>query len=192
MFNKQCFREVPCWKMNSRWVTVSLSSYERMSSGNFTCYPHELFFSQLSCILLFATSYCSTPGFPVPTWTQYSNLYLRPSPFLSPPDCYIQLPTCHLFIVQSLSHVLLFATPWNAAGFPFLHHLLDFARTHVHWVGNAIQPFCPLPSRSPPAFSLSQHQSLFQWVSSLLQVVKVLKLQLQHQSFQWIFRTNFL
>ena len=120
MFNKQCFREVPCWKMNSRWVTVSLSSWA-YALWQLHILPTWIVLQSLSCILLvtgvasFATPYCSTPGFPVPTWTQHSNLYLRPSPFLSPPDCYIQLPTCHLFIVQSLSHVLLFATPWNAA-----------------------------------------------------------------------------
>ena len=50
----------------------------------------------------------------------------------------------------------------------------------------------PLSSPSPPAFSLSQHQGLFQWVSILHQVVKILEFQLQHQSFQWIFRTDFL
>ena len=50
----------------------------------------------------------------------------------------------------------------------------------------------PLLSPSPPAFSLSQHQSLFKWVRSLYQMAKGLELQLQHQSFQWIFRTDFL
>ena len=50
----------------------------------------------------------------------------------------------------------------------------------------------PLSSPSPPAFDLSQHQGLFQWVSSLHQVAKALEFQLQHQSFQWIFRTDFL
>ena len=48
-----------------------------------------------------------------------------------------------------------------------------------------------LSSPSPPAFSLSQHQGLSQWISSLHQVAKVLELKLQHQSFQWIFRTDF-
>ena len=61
-----------------------------------------------------------------------------------------------------------------------------------HWVSDAIQSSCPLSSPSPPAFGLSQHQGLFQWVSSLHQVAKVLVLQLQHQSLQWIFRTDFL
>ena len=54
------------------------------------------------------------------------------------------------------------------------------------------QPSHPLSSLFPPAFNLSQHQGLFQWVSSSHQVAKVLELQLQHQSFQWIFRTDFL
>ena len=77
-------------------------------------------------------------------------------------------------------------------GFPVQHQLPELAQTHVHRVGDAIQPSCPLSSPSPSAFILSQHQGLFQWVSSLHQVVKVLELQLQHQSFQWIFRTDFL
>ena len=65
-----------------------------------------------------------------------------------------------------------------------------FAQIHVHWVSDAIQPSCPLPSPSLPAFNLSQHQGLFQWVSSLHPVAKVL--ELQHQPFQWIFRVDFL
>ena len=54
------------------------------------------------------------------------------------------------------------------------NYLPQFAQTHVHWVGDAIQPSHPLSSPSPPAFSLSQHQGLFQWVSSSHQVAKVL------------------
>ena len=57
---------------------------------------------------------------------------------------------------------------------------------------DAIQPSHPLLSPSPPAFNLSQHQGPFQWVSSLHQVAKALELHLQHQSFQRIFRTDFL
>ena len=77
-------------------------------------------------------------------------------------------------------------------GFPVLHYLPEFAQTHGHWVGDAIQPSHPLFSPSPPVFDLSQHQGLFQCISSSHQVAKVLELQLQHQSFQWIFRTDFL
>ena len=63
-------------------------------------------------------------------------------------------------------------------------------QTHFHWVGDSIQPSQPPSSPSPPAFNFSHHQGLFQWVSSLHQVAKVLEFQLQHQSFQWIFRTD--
>ena len=72
------------------------------------------------------------------------------------------------------------------------HQLPEFTQTHVHWVGDAIQPSHPLSSPSPPAFNLSQHQGLFIWISSLHQVAKVLEFQLQYQSFQWLFRTGFL
>ena len=75
---------------------------------------------------------------------------------------------------------------------PVLPHLLELAQTHVHWVGDAIQPSRPLLSPSPPALNLPQHQGLSQWVGSSHQVAKVLELQLQYQSFQWIFRVIFL
>ena len=80
----------------------------------------------------------------------------------------------------------------STPGLPVHHQLPEFTQTHVHWVGDAIQPSYPLSSPSPPAFSLFQHQGLFQWLSSSHQVPKVLEFQLQHQSFQWIFRTDFL
>ena len=77
-------------------------------------------------------------------------------------------------------------------GLPVHHQLLEFTQTHIHWVGDAIQPSHPLSSPSLPTFNLSQHQGLFKWVISSHQVAKVLEFQLQHQSFQWIFRTDFL
>ena len=80
----------------------------------------------------------------------------------------------------------------NRPGFPVHHHLPKLAQTHVHWVSDAIQPSHSLSSPSPPAFYLSQHQGLFQRVSLSHHVAKVLKFQLQHQSFQWIFRNDFL
>ena len=75
--------------------------------------------------------------------------------------------------------------------FPVLHYLPEFAQIHVHWVGDSIQPSHPLSSPSLPDFNLSQHQGLFKWVSSSNQMTSVLEFQLQHQSFQWIFRTDF-
>ena len=80
----------------------------------------------------------------------------------------------------------------STPGFFVLHQLPELAQTHVHRVGDAIQSLHPLSSPSPPAFSLSQHQGLFQWVRSSYQVAEVLELQLQHQSFQWMFRTDLL
>ena len=75
---------------------------------------------------------------------------------------------------------------------PMDYGMPEFAQIHVHRVSDAIQPSDPLSTPSPLAFILSQHQGLFQWVSSLHQVAKVLEFQLQHQSFLWIFRTDFL
>ena len=91
--------------------------------------------------------------------------------------------------VQSLSHVRLFATPWIAARQASLSITNSWSLHHR--VGDAIQPSHPLPSPSP-APNPSQHQGLFQWVRSLHQVAKVLQFQLQHQSFQWISRTDLL
>ena len=77
-------------------------------------------------------------------------------------------------------------------GLPILHYLLEFAQTHVHWVDYAIQPSDRLLPHFPPALNISLHQGIFQWVSSSYQVATVLELQLQHQSFQWISRVDFL
>ena len=75
---------------------------------------------------------------------------------------------------------------------PVHHQLLEPTQTHVHWVTVATQSSPPLSSSSPSAFNLSQHQGFFQGVSSSHQVAKVLEFQLQLQSFQRTFRTDFL
>ena len=104
-----------------------------------------------------------------------------------------QLSHLQFISVQLLSRVQLCdPTHCSTPGLPVHRQLPEFTQTHVHWVSDAIQPSHPLSSPSPPAFNLSQHQGLFQEVSSLHQVAKVLELQLQHQSFQWIFRVDFL
>ena len=77
-------------------------------------------------------------------------------------------------------------------GLPVHHQLPELEQTHVHPVSDAMQPSHSLSSPSPPAFNLFQHQGLFKWVSSSHQVAKILEFQLQHQSFQWLFRTDFL
>ena len=95
--------------------------------------------------------------------------------------------------VQSLSHLRLFATPRTATHQAFLSitsswSLLKFMSIESGMPSNHLILCHTL---LPPAFNLSQHQGLFKWVSSH-KVAKVLEFQLQHQSFQWIFRTDFL
>ena len=77
-------------------------------------------------------------------------------------------------------------------GLPVHHHLPEFTQTRVHQVSDANQPSHPGSSPSPPAPNPSQHQGLFQWVSSSHEVAKVLEFQLQHQSFQWTPRADLL
>ena len=110
---------------------------------------------------------CKTSSFAAPISFQFSSVTQSCPTVRDPMDC-------------------------SMPGFPVLHQLLELAQTHVHRVNEAIQPSHPLSSPSPPAFNLSQHQGLFQWVSSSHQVANVLEFQLQHWSFQWIFRTDFL
>ena len=93
----------------------------------------------------------------------------------------------HSVVSDSLQHM-----NRSMPGLPVHHQLLEFTQTHVPWVGDAIQPTHPLSSPSSPAPNSSQHQSLFQWVNSSHEVAKVLKFQLQHQSFQWTPRTDLL
>ena len=95
--------------------------------------------------------------------------------------------------VQLLSRVHLFATPWTAACQASLSITNSWSLFKLMSIKPVIlSSHLILSSPSPPAFNLSQHQGLFQGVSSLHQVAKVLELQLEHQSFQWIFKTDFL
>ena len=80
----------------------------------------------------------------------------------------------------------------STPGFPVHHQFLELTQTHAHPVSDVIWSSHPLLSSSPPAFNLSQHPGLFWWISSSHQVAKLLEFQPQHQSFQWIFRTDFL
>ena len=84
----------------------------------------------------------------------------------------------HLSSVQFSSVAHLCPTLWDpmdcsTPGLSVHHQLPEFTQIHVHWVGDDIQLSHPLLSPSPTAFSLSQHQGIFQWVSSSHQVVKV-------------------
>ena len=92
-------------------------------------------------------------------------------------------PVNHCCSVAQLCPTLCNPMDCSMPGFHVLHHLPELAHTHVHWVSDVIQPSSPLSSPSPPTFNLSQHQGLFQWVSSSHQVAKIVELQLQRQSF---------
>ena len=97
--------------------------------------------------------------------------------------------------VQLLSPVWLFVTPGTSAcqaSLSIINSWNLFKLNRIYWVGDAIQPSHPLLSPSFPTFNISQHQGLFQWVSYLHLVAKVLEFQPRHQSFQWIFKTDFI
>ena len=99
--------------------------------------------------------------------------------------------------VTKLCLILCDPMDYSMAGFCVLLHLPEFAQTHVHLVNDAIKSSHPQSSPSHLALNLSQHQGLFKWVDTSNQVAKVLELQLQlnvlqHQSFLWIFKVDFL
>ena len=162
-----------------------------------------------SCIIYLAISLCQSPhqcrySFWEFIWVQcwahwlishlfsQIHLYLFSSRFRA---IYLTLSSTHVYvfplILYQFSSVVqscpTLCDPMDCSmpGFLVHHQLSEFTQTHVHWVGDAIQPSHPLSSLSPPTFNLSQHWGLFKWVSSLHQVAKVLEFQFQHQSFQW-------
>ena len=151
------------------------------------------------CLCLFSVFkvYLSDMNFTIPdffqfqfTWTTFFhphtfNLYV--SLDLKWVSCSVQFS----LVTQSCPTL---CDPMNRSmpGLPVHHQLLESTQIHVHIVGDAIQPSHSLLFPSPPAFNNSQHQGIFQWVSSSHQVAKALEFQLQHQPFQWIFRTDFL
>ena len=148
-----------------------------------------------SCLLLSACSSVKRRCYDSPDAqrrvSRKRRLTARLAACTSAGSCWRARSPLHLAVAQSQA-ALHDAVDCSTPGFPVLHHPPEFAQTHVHWVGDAIQPSHPLSSPSPPAFNLSQHQGLFQWVDSSHQVTKGLELRLQHQSFQWIFKVDFL
>ena len=84
--------------------------------------------------------------------------------------CYGSVIFAQFSSVAQLCPILCYPMDCSMPGFPVHHQLPELVQTHVHWVGDAIQPSHPLSSPSPPAFNRSQHQGLFQRVSSSHQV----------------------
>ena len=130
-------------------LTIGTMLYSRFLFFLFNCNSHFLLLQPLAITILFFNSL---------------NLTILDTSYCC---CCSVAKSC-----QTLCDPVDCGTP----GFPVLHHLPEFAQIHVHWVGDAIQPSCPLSPPSPFAFNLSQHRGLFQWVSSLHQVAKVLEL----------------
>ena len=143
---------------------------------------------------------------PIPQKRHWHCLKLRPSPSIfracsksisGQPSSMAHHPTLHSQLF--LTVLMLFSLPvisnslWphglKHAGFPVPHHLPKCAQVHVHCISNAIQPSHPLTPSSPSALNLSQHEGLFQWVGCSHQMTKIL--ELQHQSFQQVFRADF-
>ena len=179
-----------------------------MVSIHCTHTPHIFFF--LMCIF----TYLAVLGLCCSMWTHVETyVILVPPPEIEPRPCALevqslshcitmQVPTphllfpfiywwiCGLFLCLQFSSVAqscpTLCDPMNRSmpGLPVHHQLTEPTQTHVHWVGDTIQPSHPLSSSSPPALTLCQHQGLFKWVSSSHQVAKGLEFQLQHHSFQ--------
>ena len=97
-------------------------------------------------------------------------------------------PCCRYCSVTRSCPTLCGSMDRSTPGFPDPHNLWEFAQVHVHCTDDAVQPSRPLTPSSPSALTLSQHQGLFQLVICSHQMTKIPELQLQHQSFQWIFR----
>ena len=120
------------------------------------------------CHRFYSTMYC--------LWIQYTNVFSN-----------LQAVLLYWFLFSSVQFssftqlCLTLCDPMNHSrpGLPVHHQLPESTQTHVHCGSDAIQPSHPLSSPSPPAHNLSQHWGLFQWVSSLHQVAKVLEFQLQ-------------
>ena len=150
-------------------------------------YPEETKIERDTCITLFIAALFTIAR----TWKQPRFLstdeWIKKSWYIYTMEYSVQLNS----VAQSCPT---FCNPMNCSttGFAVHHQLPEFTQTHYHWVGNAIPPSQSLSSPSPPAFSFSQHQGVFQWVGASHHMAKVLEFKHQHQSFQWIPRTDLL
>ena len=146
--------------------------------------PDQCHLVTWSCLTLCYPMDCSPPGFYVHGIFQARILEWVAISFSNPARS-VQFSS-----VIQLCPTLCDPMDCSTPGLPVHHQFPEFTQTHVHWVSDAIQLSHPLLSPSPPAFNLSQHQGLFQWVGSSHQLAKVL--ELLHKSFQWMFKADFL
>ena len=171
------FSNTTFWKDNPFCIKLPLHLYQTLFV--YICmdlYIGVLYFLNLLCILIVAQ---------IPHCLCYFGCCLVTKRLFS--TMVIQFSSVQ-FVTQSCL-TLCDSMDCSMPGLPVHHQLSESTQTHVQWVSDAIQLSHSLSSPSPPAFNLSQHQGLFKWVRSSHQV---LGFQFHHQSFQWIFRTDFL
>ena len=184
-----CWLLGPIWPVSSCLPTCGVSSFCRFLGTS----EQHLILALFFMLLYSEKSYFKTIKSGKSLAVQQLELHASTLGNLgSAPDQRTKIPQAIVSSVAQSCPTLCDPMDCSMPVLPVHDHLLEFTQTHVHWVSDAIQPSHPLLSSSPPAFNLSQHQSFFQWVNSSHQVAKVLEFQLQHQSFQWIFRTDFL
>ena len=167
--------------ITNSWSSLKLMSIELVMPSNHLILCHPLFL--LPPIPPSIRVFSNESTLPM-RWLKYwsFSFSISPSnehPGLTHSDC--MLSGYFLQLIQfSRSFVSNSCNPMNRStpGLPVHHQLPEFTQTHVHWVGDAIQPSHPLLSPSPPAPNPSQHQSFFQWVNSSHEVAKVLEFQL--------------
>ena len=121
---------------------------------------------------------------PFPTTFTYIDKQTHQNASLSLTSNFINDSVPQILFISVTQSYLTLCDPMNHStpGLPPHHQLPEFTQTHVHWVSDAIQPSHPLPSPSPPAFNLSQHQNLFKWDSSSHQVAKVFSFSISPSS----------
>ena len=173
------------------WTELSLVFYEEVFLLPLKIKPSSVMYSNLlhmySNLLHMYSNLFHSINKPASRNTPFWNHLM----FLSTPDISFQNLNCCCFCwVTKSCRTLCDLMDCSRPGFSVFHYLPQFAHIHVHWATGANH------SSSATHFSfclhLSQHQGLFPWVGPLHQVAKVLELQLQHQSLQWIFRVDFL
>ena len=180
----------PCRAFLFKYVCTYICMCICIYKNKFYIYIYIFFSRTLS---KFVTRFCSSPLcfslLGTISFLRYLLSFLSFFLFFFEAFCFLR--DIQISSVTQLCPTLCDPMDCSTPGLPVHHQFPEFTQTHVHWVSDAIQPPHPLSSPSPPAISLSQHQSLFKWVSSSQKVAKVLEFHLQHQSFQWIFRTDF-
>ena len=152
--------------MRMFYILISMFVYESMPLSKLMCYTPKV------CVIYESKLYFRFLKFLfgcAGSWLWHAGSLGR--------VCGIQFPVVHCCSVAKLCPALCDPMNCSMTGFPVLHHLPEFAQTHVHWICDAIQPSHPLFPPSPLALTLSQYQGLFLWVSSSHQVAKVLELQ---------------